>query len=199
MASLGYDGADTLASLAGRLNPHNQALPALFAFTDPVRTPDPLALAERLPLGSGLIFRSFGQTKLKALAAPLAALCQARGVMCLIAAEPELAQAVGADGVHWPQARLTGAAVRCSSGLISTSVHSPQALRRAQRLADLAFVSAVFASNSPSAGRAMGVFRARTYTARTSLPVYALGGVNMRTVKRLNRLGISGVGAVEAI
>ena len=71
--------------------------------------------------------------------------------------------------------------------------------RRASALADLAFVSTAFPSESPSAGRPMGAFRLAAFAQCSDMPVYALGGINTRTVKRLEKLGVSGVGAIGAL
>lgn len=199
MAKTGYDGAARLARLADALDGPREGLPSLFCLTDPERTPDLKALAHALPDGAGLILRLFGRGELHAQAADLVRIRHDKGGLCLIAAEPELAAEIGADGVHWPERWLSGAHVRRSHGLISTSAHSPSALRRAQGLADLAFVSTVFPSRSPSAARPMGAFRLAALARSHSMPVYALGGVNKRTIKRLNHLGISGVGAVGAL
>ncbi|WP_421861184.1 thiamine phosphate synthase [Oceanicaulis sp.] len=199
MSMTGYDGAARLARLANALDGPRPGLPGLFCLTDPERTPDLKALARALPDGVGLILRLFGRDDLQAHAADLVKIRHDKGGLCLIAAEPELAFECGADGVHWPERWLTKANVRRSHGLISTSAHNPPALRRAQGLADLAFVSTVFKSRSPSATRPMGAFRLAALARSCSMPVYALGGVNARSIKRLNHLGISGVGAVGAL
>ena len=195
----GYDDTARLASLAQRLDGPRGALPALFCLTDPQRTPDLIALSDLLPPETGLIVRTFGLDSVRQQAAELVSTHQARGGICLISADPDLARDTGADGVHWPERWLTRANVRRSHGLISTSAHSPLALRRAQGLADLAFVSTAFASRSPSAGRPMGAFRLAAHARATRLPVYALGGINTQTIKRLSNLGISGAGAVGAL
>ncbi len=184
--------------MAACLSGYQMHAPALFAFTDPARTPDPLALARHLPAQSGLIYRTFGDPALRTLARAVVEQCHDRGAICLIAAEPDLALRTNADGVHWPEARLTGAAVRSSPGLISASAHSPSAVRRAQKLADIVFISAVFPSQSPRARHPLGVFRTAQYAKRAQMPVYALGGVNTHTIRRLSNIGVSGVGAVEA-
>lgn len=174
-------------------------MPALFCLTDPNRTPDLIGLARSLPARTGLIVRTFGLNAIRDQTAELVKLRHEAGGLCLIAAEPELALQTGADGVHWPERWLSGANVQRSPGLISTSAHSPRALSRASVLADFAFVSTAFPSESPSAGRPMGVFRLAAYAQRSDMPVYALGGINTRTVKRLEKLGISGVGAIGAL
>ena len=195
----GYDDIARLARQAERLDGQRGGLPALFCLTDPERTPDLIALALSLPAQTGLIVRTFGLDAIREQTAELVKLRHAAGGLCLIAAEPELALQTGADGVHWPERWLTGANVRRSPGLISTSAHSPLALRRASALADLAFVSTAFPSESPSAGRPMGALRLAAYASRSDVPVYALGGINTRTVKRLENLGVSGVGAIGAL
>lgn len=146
------------------------------------------------------MLRTFGRPALEDQAAALADIARRRGLTLLIAADPDLAQRSGAAGVHWPQARLAEAALwRGRFTVMTASAHDPQAARRAARVCDLVFVSPVFESNSPSAGRPMGLFRAAAYARRTPAPVYALGGVSLKTAARLRGLGLSGAAAVEAL
>ena len=199
MGIRGYDDTARLASLAARLDGPRGLLPALFCLTDPDRTPDLIGLAHALPPTTGLIIRTYGQPAIQDQTPELVRIRHALGGLCLIAADPELARQSGADGVHWPERWLTRTHVRASDGLISTSAHSPMALRRVRGLADFVLVSAVFASNSPSAGRPMGPFRLAAHARRSRTPVYALGGINTKTIKRLNNLGVSGAGAIGAL
>jgi len=189
-----------LAREARRLNRDAGAgsLPFLLAFTDPVRTPDPLALAARLPRGAGLVYRHFGAADRFEAAANLARLCRARGLKLLIGGDPELARAVKADGVHWPEARLP--AYRLGFALETAAAHGPRALRRARAVGmDAAVLSPVFASASPSAGAALGARRAGLWARQAGLPVYALGGVHARTAAALRGRGFAGAAAIEAL
>lgn len=176
-------------------------LPRLFAFTDPARTPDPLILADRLGPGTGMILRHFGRDDLKALAAPLARQARRQGFVLLIAADPELALTVKADGVHWPE-RLTGHIRRWRMKvphlIMTASAHSPSALRRAAQLADGVFLSPVFASNSASAGTPLGLIRAASMARQVETPVLALGGVGLKDLPALQARGFYGAGAVDA-
>ncbi len=199
MTNSTYGAAARLASVCRAIQRSNSNLPALFAFTDPVRTPDPVKLAECLPPGSGLVLRTFGDQGLRQKAPVIAAIAERREVMLLIAGDPDLAAEVGAGGVHWPESRLHQAAKARFKGLQTASAHSPSAVRRAQGLVDAVFVSAAFSSNSPSAGRPLGPFRLASYARRSTLPVYALGGINERTAKRLAHTGISGAAAIEGL
>lgn len=158
-----------------------------------------MKLAEKLPSGSGLVLRTFGDQGLRQKAPLIAAIAEHREIMLLIAGDPDLATEVGANGVHWPEARLHQAAKSRFEGLQTASAHSPSAVRRAQELVDAVFVSAAFLSNSPSAGRPLGPFRLASYARRSTLPVYALGGINERTAKRLASTGIYGAGAIEGL
>lgn len=195
-----YDAAGRLARLADALDGRAAPAPRLFAFTDPERTPDLQGFATRLPPGTGLVLRTFGRAAIEAEAPGLAEIAHDRGVVLLIAGDPELAMRCGASGVHWPQFRL-GLAARWRGrfALMTASAHDPKAARRAARLCDLVFVSPAFASVSPSAGRPMGPFRMAAYARRTPAPVYALGGVNTRTAPRLLGLNLSGLAGIGGI
>ncbi len=192
---MAYDAADRLARLAMRLDGPRGRLPALFALTDPDRTPDPLALARALAPGTGLILRTFGRPALEALAGDIADIARARGLVFLVSADPQLAAACGADGVHWPE-RMLARAARARFAVMTASAHSPGAIRRAAGLVDAVLVSAAFASASPSAPRPMGPFRLAAVARRARVPVYALGGVTPSTLPRLTGLGVSGAAAV---
>ena len=195
---MAYDAADRLARLAMRLEGPRGRLPALFALTDPDRTPDPLALARALPPGAGLILRTFGHPNLETLAGDLADIARAKGLVFLVAADPDLAARCGADGVHWPE-RMLAHAARARFPIMTSSAHGPGAIRRAAGLVDAVLVSTAFASASPSARRPMGMFRIAAAARWARVPVYALGGINAATLPRLNGLGISGAAAVAGM
>lgn len=147
--------------------------------TDPARTPDPAVIAARLPKGWGVIYRHFGADDRFAMGARLARICRQRGLVLLVSADPSLAARIGADGVHWPEARLRGARRRSSRFIETASAHSCAGIARAQALGlDAVLFSTVFPSRSPSAGKAMGALRFRLMARDAALPVYALGGVN---------------------
>jgi thiamine-phosphate pyrophosphorylase len=155
------------------------ALPGAFFVTDPARTPDPCAIARGLPAGFGVIYRHFGAKDRDAVAVSLARICRTRGLALLIAADPELAVRVRADGVHWPH-RMRRAARKWQGrfDLQTVSVHSGRELRAVMGLpVEAALMSTVFASRSASAGQAMGALKFRLLVRGTGLPVYALGGI----------------------
>lgn len=172
--------------------------PALFV-TDPERTPVPEKIAAGLPAGWGILYRHFGAADREDTAAALASICRGRGLDLLIAADPALAMAVGADGVHWPfrlRAEMLQWAPRFP--LQTVSAHSVAELRAAAKFpASAVLLSAVFPSRSPTAGKALGALRFRACARASDLPVYALGGVNAANAARTADAG--GFAAVEGM
>jgi thiamine-phosphate pyrophosphorylase len=173
----------------------------LWLFTDPVRTPDPLAVARRLPPGAVVVHRTFGAADAETAAVALRQLTWARGLLLLIGADHRLAARVGADGVHLPE-RLSHRVVAIRRGrpgwLISVAAHDEAAIRRGQA-ADALVVSAVFPSRSPSAGPALGPTRFAALVRASRKPVIALGGINNKNAPRLISTGAAGIAAVEGL
>ena len=189
-----------LAATARRLNREAgvPALPALYFFTDPVRTPDPVRVALRLPRGAAVVYRHFGAPDRRQVAQRLARVCRQRRLVLLIAADPCLARAVRADGVHWPERLLKRRS--SASWLETAAAHGREGISRAARAGiDACVLGPVFPSRSASAKSALGAIRASALAGRASLPVIALGGINARTAKRLIGRGFAGLAAVEAL
>jgi thiamine-phosphate pyrophosphorylase len=179
------------------------SLPNLLFFTDPARVADPEAVARRLPVGAGVVFRAFGAADAIDQGRRLRAIASERGLVLLVGADPDLAEAIAADGVHLPQRLMALLPVlheRWPARLVTLAAHDLTAVEAGARAGvDALVISPIFASNSPSAGRPLGVERLRTLVAATSLPVYALGGVRADTVSQLANTGIVGIAAVEAL
>jgi len=178
-------------------------LPPLLALSDPGRTPDVQALIEALPPGSGLVYRHFGAADRRGVTTALAAACHDRGIRLFVSADPDLARLDGVDGIHWPEKWLHRAAAARARGdgrIFTAAAHSARAVHRARQAGiDAVLLSPVFPSRSPSAGRPKGVFAAASVAGTAGMPVYALGGVNARTARRLEGLGFSGIACVGAI
>jgi len=190
-------GAARLAKPAVARN--GRALPRAWFMTDPKRTPKPERIAERLPPGFGVIYRHYGANDRFEVGARLAAICRRRRLMLLVSADPQLAQRIHADGVHWPEAALRGGRLRHPHWVETTSAHSPRAVAKAGRFEmDAAILSAIFASASPSAGAPMGPLRFREIARAAPLPVYALGGVTHRNATRA-MTHAAGWASIEAV
>jgi len=191
------------AALLKPAAPPRKALPALLFFTDPARTPDPAAVARTLPAGSAVVFRAFGAPDAEAQALELLAIARARGLRLLVGADWRLAGRIGAHGVHLPE-RLAHRAGALKTAYpawpVTAAAHSLRAARAALAAgADAAVVSTAFASNSPSAGRPLGPVRLARLVRAAGGPVYALGGINNETARRLKDAGLVGLAAVEGL
>ena len=189
-----------LISAARRVLRHlPEGLPPALFLTDPKRIADPISLADRLPQGWGIIYRHYGAAHRVWQATQLAEIANRRGLALLIAADPLLAMQVGAAGVHWPFAQQSAARKwRSRFELMTVSAHGGQELRRVEsNLFDAALVSAVFPSNSPSAGAPLGAHTLRTLSRESRLPLYALGGLNAQTAASIS--DAAGVAAIEGI
>jgi thiamine-phosphate pyrophosphorylase len=171
-------------------------------FTDPARTPDPEAVAGRLPRGAAVVYRAFGAADAEARGRRLAQIARRRGLILLIGADAALAARLGADGVHLPQ-RLAHRARRLKAAhprwIVTAAAHGARAARRALAAgADAAVVSTVFESRSASAGRPLGPVRLALLVRAAGGPVYGLGGIDNKKARRLIDAGLVGLAAVDA-
>jgi len=201
---LSEDG-NALAMFADGLRPvyvRGNPLPRLLFLTDRRRVPDPVAAAERLPKGSGVILRDYGYGKRAELAMALRPVCAKRGLIFLVGGDARLARKVGADGVHFPEAmfdRMSSFRQEAPGVIITAAAHDAVALERAQNAgADAALLSPVFPTASHPGAPALGIEAFSTLVRSSTLPVYALGGLTARTVTRLDDLPLAGVAGIGA-
>jgi thiamine-phosphate pyrophosphorylase len=191
------------AACLGRRAGARKPLPALLFFTDPQRTPHPERIAASLPPGSAVVFRAFGTADAAVQGLQLRRATRRNRNRLLAGADPALAAAIRADGVHLPQ-RLAHRARRLKSArpgwIVTTAAHDLISARRAARLgADAVIVSTAFASRSPSAGRPLGALRLASLARQVDAPVYALGGLNDATARLLLHARIVGIAAIAGL
>lgn len=161
---------------------------------------DPVAVARRLPIGAAVIYRHFGDP---VAAQDLRDVTRGRGQQLLIGNDPELAQSLGADGVHFSRdPDLTGPRkwrkinpdwIITMAGLKSGYYAEPFGSL------DALFVSAIFPSGSESAGVPIGPAALKDRAARLPVPLFALGGVTAATAFQLIGTGVSGLAAIEGL
>jgi thiamine-phosphate pyrophosphorylase len=163
-----------------------QPLPRLWLMTDERQGERLGSALERLPRGSGVVFRhySLAAGERRALFRKVRAICRARGLLLLVAGRP----LPGADGSH----------NRRSAGIRSASAHNLRELRSAERAgADLVFLSPVFPTRSHPSARPLGPQRFALLAHQARVPVIALGGMNEERFRALG--GAHGWAGIEAL
>lgn len=161
-----------------------------------------MAVIRRLPMGAGVVYRAFGAPGAAEAGRRLAREARSRGLVFLVGSDAALAAWSRADGVHLPErqaVRVRGLKRARRGWRVTCAAHSPAAIVSARRAgADAVFVSPVFESASPSAGMPLGPVRFAALVAGAGLPVYALGGLNAASARRIAGSGATGLAAVDA-
>ncbi len=152
--------------------------------------PDPLSAMAVLPRGSGVVLRHYDAPERAALITAAESLCRARGLLLLVAGNTHLPQGLVRPGAKQGTSPVTAAA------------HDAAAIVKAWRAGIQAvFISPVFATRSHPGAEPLGVLRfARLLrlARRHGLRVYALGGIDARSWRRLMPLKPDGYGAIGA-
>lgn len=182
------------AGLSGsRLHP-------LVLMSDPVRTPDLLTLVRALPSRSAIIYRHFGRPGLERR---LRSLTEQRDIQLLIGNDPQLAHQCGADGVHFSRRTAADIVARWRQArpgwIISQAAAKTKPDTPALAGLDAIFVSSIFPSNSVSSGTPIGVEALVERIKQGDAPIFALGGINARTVNALHGVNIAGIAAIDGL
>lgn len=173
-----------------------QPLPRLWMMTDERQAAHLWRALERLPEGSGVVFRhqSLGRPERRALFERVKRLCRRRRLMLLLAGDARLSRAWGADGIHGRGDRRPGPSL-----VRSASAHNLRELKAAERAgADLVFVSPVFPTRSHPDGRTLGRTGFCRIARQSRLPVIALGGMDHQSGRTLVPRHAYGWAAIDA-
>lgn len=127
-----------------------------------------------------------------------------RGTEVYVNSRFDIAAAAGARGVHLPASGLHASEVRRASKRklsIGVSTHTIEEARAAEEEgADFITFGPVFETPSKARyGPPVGLRALHEVLAVVSLPVYALGGINLGNVERVLDLPVSGVAVISAI
>ncbi len=144
-----------------------------------------------------------GDDELIAAAASARELCAAHGALFLVNDRPDLAAAVGADGVHVGQDDAPVSAARAAVGadaLVGLSTHSiAQTDAGARSGADYIAVGPVHATPTKLGRPAIGLEPIRLAAAQVSLPWFAIGGIDPATIDAVVAAGARRVVVVRAL
>lgn len=172
--------------------------------TDPQRVIDPVAIARALPRGAAIIYRHFGKDGHIKEAKALRQVTFENEQQLLMGHDPELAVDIGADGVHFRRdADLLAPRHwrgNCPGWIITMAgLKGSQDYKSDLSVLDGLFISSVFYSKSPSAGDPIGVAALSEICKNLDVAVFALGGVNQRTIGKLTGTGIAGIAGIEGL
>lgn len=134
-------------------------------------------------------------------AVALRTLTRRHGAKLIVNGEPALARAVGADGVQAPEAGPPIAELRATLGpraLVGASCHDGSGLHAAAEAgADFATLSPFH--GVPGKGAPLSPGQARACMDATTLPVFALGGIDASGARDAIALGAAGVAVIRAV
>jgi thiamine-phosphate pyrophosphorylase len=168
--------------------------PKIWLMTD-LRLGDALLAAiQRLPAGSGVVFRHYevDEAERRRLFGQVRRVCRRRGHILLLAGPDGQARAWQADGFH---GRAPGKA-----RLHSAPAHNPREIAEAKRSgAQLLFLSPLFATRTHPDTRPLGLMRFNQL-ARLARPakVIALGGMTRNRARSLDAQTVCGWAAINA-
>jgi len=138
-----------------------------------------------------------------ARAEKLLQLCQQYDALFIINDRPDLALAVGADGVHLGQDDLPIAVARKILGnqlIIGRSTHCPDDLERAiAEGADYVGVGPVYATPTKAGRPAAGLDYVRYAAEHSSVPWFAIGGISAQNLPEVIAAGAERISVVRAI
>lgn len=164
-------------------------LPRLWLMTDERQGESLWAALERLPRGSGIVFRHYllPEAERSALFARVRKASRRKRALLLWAGDGRNG---GADGRH-------GLSRQPTRSLRTAPVHNLREIRRAERSgATLLFLSPVFPTRSHPDGRTLGRVRFGLLAQSTKLPVIALGGMDAKRARHVP--GAYGWAAIDA-
>ncbi|MDA3902899.1 MAG: thiamine phosphate synthase [Desulfuromusa sp.] len=188
-----------------------ESLPNLYLITDRHQTPKGRQLLEVIEelLQAGVKMvqlreKDLSVAELYPLAKQLRSLTDRYKSLLLINDRIDLAQAIGADGVHLGSHSLpikTARQILGLNSLIGVSTHSAQEVELAQKHgANFVTYGPVYFTPSKQAyGEPVGIESLQSICASCNIPVYALGGVKANNTKATLQTGAHGVAMISSL
>ncbi len=182
--------------------------PPLLVITDRklARAPLPELAVEIAAAGCRWIMlreKDLNPLQLELLASALQAATRKHNVTLVINGNPDVAQTVGAQGVHLPQGFSLRRARKLlgDKALIGASAHNQTEIDQAVRDgADYVTLSPIFPSNSkPDYGPVLGLERLRDHAASAPIPLIALGGITAENAGLCIAAGARGVAVLGSL
>jgi thiamine-phosphate pyrophosphorylase len=147
--------------------------------------------------------KSLRRGRLLELATTLAALCRVAGVLIVVNDHVDIALSSGADGVHLGPDDLSVAGARKAAGdrlLIGASASSPPAAVLAEAAgADYLGSGPAYATPLKTEKEVIGPNGVAAVAAAVSIPVFAIGGIDLDRLRELRARGVTRVCAIRAL
>jgi 8-oxo-dGTP diphosphatase len=141
-------------------------------------------------------------SKFRQLAIETLGYCRLYGARLLINAAPGLVEELGADGVHLSSDRLMSLHNRplSTDKWVAASCHNVEELKHAMKIdADFAVLSPVLETKSHPDADTLGWTTFFELVDETTIPVFALGGMNPQQMSKAFQHGAQGVAVLSAL
>ena len=130
-------------------------------------------------------------------------ICKNYGALFIINDRLDIAQAVGADGVHLGQSDMPIEKAReilKNNFLIGATARNVEEAKRVELLgADYIGSGAIFGTNTKDNAKKLEMEELKKIVASVKIPVFAIGGININNVGSLKNIGLQGICAVSGI
>lgn len=130
-------------------------------------------------------------------------ICKNYGALFIINDRLDIAQAVGADGVHLGQSDMPIEKAReilKDRFLIGATARNIEEAKKAELLgADYIGSGAIFGTSTKDNAKKLEIEELKKIVASVKIPVFAIGGININNVSSLKNIGLQGICAVSGI
>ena len=130
-------------------------------------------------------------------------ICKNHGALFIINDRLDIAQVVGADGVHLGQSDMPIEKAReilKDKFLIGATARNVEEAKRAELLgADYIGSGAIFGTNTKDNAKKLEMEELKKIVASVKIPVFAIGGINIDNVSILKNIGLQGICVVSGI
>ena len=130
-------------------------------------------------------------------------ICENYGALFIINDRLDIAQAVGADGVHLGQSDMPIEKAReilKDKFLIGATARNVEEAKRAELLgADYIGSGAIFGTSTKDNAKKLEMGELKKIVTSVKIPVFAIGGINIDNVSILKNKGLQGICAVSGI
>ncbi len=179
----------------------NSTLPHVIFITDRKRAQGAESAISRLPPNSAVIIRDYDHSEREAYAKDFVQIAHRYDVRALVAGDARLAHKIGADGFHMPEYQLwQSMPSRHGFSLVTAACKSQKSMCRAAQMGvNMALYSPIFPTRSHQGAKTIGVHKLSRVIAHAPLAVAALGGINAKTIKKLDAINITAIAAIDGL